>query len=51
MAEGVREAASAFAGQLGDDLEVLVLRLTGAADALRAAEGRLVSALRSQPVT
>ena len=49
MAEGVREAASAFAGQLGDDLEVLVLRLTTAADTLAGANARPVSAVRSRP--
>lgn len=49
MAEGVREAASAFAGQLGDDLEVLVLRLTPAADTLAGADARPVSAVRSRP--
>jgi len=49
MAEGVREAASAFAGQLGDDLEVLVLRFTAAADELAAADGRPVSATQSRP--
>ncbi len=49
LAEGVCEAASAFAGRLGDDLEVLVCRLAAATGARRAGEGRPAFVVRSRP--